>query len=343
MSIDYRFFWSVVIMTYLFRISAFKNIDIKSSKTNFFSSADKGQIVSFWFKPKIVLNGESIGNKMEKYVETPNQLVKDIRNKMLEIKSSCFSADGKSINYKSLKNTEIFTSYLNLVGQLKYVDLKAFSNSEKKSFYINIYNCLILHAIIDELLDVNGGTLARMKLYATASYDIGGMVYSLNDIENGLLRGNRKSAVPLTSLPFREESDVRRQFTLNCDPRIHFALNCGAVSCPPIGVYSYDEATLDAELSIATKGFLDQTVVFEPSKRTVYLSMLFNWYKEDFGGNDESILDWMKNYGSNELKKRYEQFEKEIYDNNNFIKEPRFGDIKFKIKYSPYDWSVNEL
>ena len=77
-------------------------------------------------------------------------------------------------------------------------------------------------------------------MYSTASYNIGGLVYSLNDIENGLLRGNRVSAVPLTSVPFPDQNDPRKNLMLNCDPRIHFALNCGAVSCPPIAVYSCD-------------------------------------------------------------------------------------------------------
>lgn len=46
-------------------------------------------------------------------------------------------------------------------------------------------------------------TFARLKLYATASYMIGNMPFSLNDIENGLLRSNKQSAVPMTSAPFK--------------------------------------------------------------------------------------------------------------------------------------------
>lgn len=139
------------------------------------------------------------------------------------------------MNYESIKKSNSFKEYVDLVRQLRYVSLKELSESEKKSFLINIYNSLILHAIISGLLDVNGGTLARMKLYATASYCIDGNLYSLNELENGLLRGNRVSAVPLTSAPFKKPDDPRLSNVLVCDPRIHFALNCGAVSCPPIG------------------------------------------------------------------------------------------------------------
>ena len=69
------------------------------------------------------------------------------------------------------------------------------------------------------------------------SYVIGGLVYSLNDMENGVLRANRK---PLGALrrPF-SRSDMRLQIALKeCDPRIHFALVCGGKSCPPVKTYT---------------------------------------------------------------------------------------------------------
>ena len=176
--------------------------------------------------------------------------------------------DGSSVNYKTIKSSKTFEEYVELVKELKTVSLKDLSVSEKKSFLINIYNCLILHAIINDLLDLNGGTLARMKLYATAAYNIGGNIYSLNELENGLLRGNKKSAVPLTSLPFKDSNDPRIENILPCDGRIHFALNCGAVSCPPVGVYSEEGQKFERQLQLATEGFLDQSISFNVDTRT---------------------------------------------------------------------------
>ena len=116
-----------------------------------------------------------------------------------------------------------------------------------------------------------GGTTARLKLYASSSYNIGGLIYSLNEIENGLLRGNRKSAVPFTFVPFRKSDDPKRALQLKCDPRIHFALNCGAVSCPPIAVYSSEAEELNNQLALATEGFLDTSISFEPSSKSIVL------------------------------------------------------------------------
>jgi hypothetical protein len=60
----------------------------------------------------------------------------------------------------------------------------------------------------------------------------------------------------MTSPPFQAKNDPRKQFMVTeVDPRIHFTLNCGAESCPPIGVYHGDK--LESELKRATNGFLN--------------------------------------------------------------------------------------
>lgn len=90
-------------------------------------------------------------------------------------------------------------------------------------------------------------------------------MYTLEDIEHGILRKNdnfNTSIISLISFYFRGRgsdtrfsiNDPRRKFIVeNVDPRIHFALNCGAKSCPPILVY--EEDNLDYELDIATRNF----------------------------------------------------------------------------------------
>ena len=75
------------------------------------------------------------------------------------------------------------------------------------------------------------------QFFNVVSYVIGGHVFSLNEIENGILRSNRK---PIGSLrkPF-SRNDPRLSIALEKpEPRVHFALVCGAKSCPPIKTYS---------------------------------------------------------------------------------------------------------
>lgn len=293
----------------------------------------KGQIIGFWYEPKVVLNDgdqKIFGSEKD---EAPDAvaLVEHLKKQMLEMKSIAMQDDGSAVNYDKIKSSPVFDKYLRLVIHLKDMQLEQLSTAQKKSCLINLYNCLLVHAIIHGLLKDGEGTISRLKLYATASYNIGGVLYSLNDIENGLLRGNRKSAVPLTSPPFgrRRDDDLRRRIMLHCDPRIHFALNCGAKSCPPIGVYSSTE--LDEQLNRATRGFLDQSVEFDATTQTIRLSMLFSWYRIDFGSTDTEVIQWIKSHASKELADRITTFEK--------VCEPRVP----KLTYMPYNWNLNSV
>jgi len=69
------------------------------------------------------------------------------------------------------------------------------------------------------------------------SYFIGGYTYSLNDIENGILRSNRK-ALGAFRKPFGKNDPRLKVALKRVEPKIHFALVCGAKSCPPIKTYT---------------------------------------------------------------------------------------------------------
>ena len=119
---------------------------------------------------------------------------------------------------------------------------------------------------------------------------------TLNEIENGILRSNRASAATLFLRPFRG-NDKRLKFIVSeADARIHFALNCGAKSCPPLRPYTSEN--VQNELEVATKHYLgtDEGVVVDESNREVRLSKLMEWYKVDFGDTNKQVLQWVSNH-----------------------------------------------
>ena len=105
---------------------------------------------------------------------------------------------------------------------------------------------------------------------------------------------------------------------------IHFALNCGAKGCPPIGVYSAE--SLDSQLDRATRGYLDETVV-DISKNIVKISMLFKWYRHDFGRTDEEIVSWIEEHASTEISSALK--------NNRDTNE-----ASPTVEYLAYDWNL---
>jgi len=70
--------------------------------------------------------------------------------------------------------------------------------------------------------------------------------------------------------------------------RIHFALNCGARSCPPIRVYA--AAKLETQLNTAARSFCSQEVRLTEDKSAVEMSKILMWYRSDFGSDDAAVI-----------------------------------------------------
>eukprot|EP00612_Vaucheria_litorea_P003082 CAMPEP_0171461258 /NCGR_PEP_ID=MMETSP0945-20130129/5780_1 /TAXON_ID=109269 /ORGANISM="Vaucheria litorea, Strain CCMP2940" /LENGTH=239 /DNA_ID=CAMNT_0011987573 /DNA_START=198 /DNA_END=914 /DNA_ORIENTATION=+ len=196
--------------------------------------------------------------------------------------------DGKTVDYASLSKSSEFEEFKAQTTQLNDVKLDEMTETERKAFFINVYNALTIHGILS--LGCGDSLFERLQFYAKVSYSIDKFVFNLNEIENGVLRENRRSPTPFTKIPFSAD-DPRLKFTSKCDPRIHFALNCGAKSCPPIRFY--DPEKIEQQLDLATKAFVNGLELSENGK-SLRLSKIFYWYRNDFGSNDREILEWIE-------------------------------------------------
>jgi hypothetical protein len=123
---------------------------------------------------------------------------------------------------------------------------------------------LVIHGYI--VIGIPNDFLSRTSFYQRTAYQIGDNVYSLDDIEHGIIRGIQKLHAQNNLLsanrkhpgfyvyPQFSGHDSRKQFALTTfDPRIHFALVCGARSCPPIRVYNSNN--LETALNLASTNF----------------------------------------------------------------------------------------
>ena len=145
------------------------------------------------------------------------------------------------------------------------------------AFWINVYN-----AATQLRLRRDGDSFGdRSRFFGTPCLTVAGTRLSLDDMEHGILRGGR----PKLGLGFIPGIFSRPPFPglrLPLDPRIHFALNCGAASCPPIAAYT--TSGIDGELDLATRSYLEQEVDYDPERRAVTLPRICLWYMGDFGG-----------------------------------------------------------
>lgn len=182
-----------------------------------------------------------------------------------------------------LKKEEEVQEHLDLLAALDRNELaKTLATDDKrKAFWINLYNGFNLY-FMRAKPGVNAHSKSRMKHFLRRQIRVAGMRLSLMDIENGILRRS-KVWWGLGYIPrFRVTSFEKAMRVNELDARLHFALNCGAVSCPPIRFYSPE--SIDMELELATKSYLLNEVRGGKGDEssTLFVSSLFRAYRGDF-------------------------------------------------------------
>ncbi|XP_062506742.1 uncharacterized protein LOC134183265 [Corticium candelabrum] len=250
-------------------------------------------------------------------------LSRKLQKLMLRMKGEHMSEDGRSVDYRALRKSEVFKEYQEKTLLLRTVDIRSLQENDRLAFYINVYNALGLHGLAIQDKPLNS-VLEVDSFWSSTCYNIGGHVFSLDDLEHGILRGNRPH--PATGRVCFQLNDPRCQFSVHVvDPRIHFALVCGAKSCPPIQVYSPDN--LDRGLQAAARSFCEQEIDIDLPSKMVTFSKIFQWYGSDFGDSPREILLTCLPYLSTDKQ----HAAKQVID-----------DPEMTVNYKEYDWSLNE-
>lgn len=272
---------------------------------------------------------KSLNNIMKNLILNESNIdIKKIDNIDLElkrainnIKGSFFDLETGNINYKDIKGSEVFEEYKIITKSLKNFDLKTLNTQAKKlAFWINIYNVLVVHGIIE--LNIKNSVNEISGFFEKVSYKIGNYIFSLDDIEHGILRGNVKKYF-FTRRSF-SNNDPRIHLILNkLDPRIHFSLVCGSKSCPPIG--TYQEEKIDKQLDLAASSFINSDdILIDRENNKIIISKIFKWYGKDFGTQSD-LIKFIAKHRKNEADKSF------------LIKN--FSNIS--IKYFSYNWNLN--
>jgi hypothetical protein len=237
------------------------------------------------------------------------------------LKAEAINASGERVDYTKLAASETYQQFKHLASTLPHYDIEALEDRDEKiAFWINLYNTLIFNGIIS--YKIRKSILSKPSFFRRAAYNVGGFRFSADDIEHGILRGNRPH--PIFHLRPFGASDPRRGALIRpLDPRIHFSLVCGARSCPPIRFYDPD--LLEEQLSQSATSFVDGGGThYDATNGTLWLSRIFKWYQADFGGIT----------GVKRVLQRYSLNQKllEILERKGL-----------RIKYFPYDWSINRI
>jgi hypothetical protein len=136
-----------------------------------------------------------------------------------------------------------------------------------------------------------------------------------------VLRGNR--GYPFIPGPQFGLADPRRSLVIRPpDVRIHFALNCGSRSCPPIS--AYEAADLERQLDLAARSFVANDVEVDASRDIARVSRIFKWFASDFGG-PPGVLAVLRRYLPDDERRH-------ALDARGW---------RTRLTYRPYDWRLN--
>ena len=172
-------------------------------------------------------------------------------------------------------------------------DLAAVRDERERAlaFWINLYNAGT-QLLLERRPELYESPLRFVRFFRADAVTVAGYGLGLDAIEQGILRGGR-SKYGLGYLP-RLPRRFERRYAVDCDPRIHFALNCGAESCPAIRAYRPGD--IDDQLDAATRLYLEETVEYDPGGGVARIPRVFLWYRGDFGGGD-GIRRFLRAYG----------------------------------------------
>lgn len=167
------------------------------------------------------------------------------------------SAAGK-VDYKGFKaDQQALDAYLQQLAANPPAG--TWKRADQMAYWINAYNAFTIDLIVDNypvssILKLDGG-----KTWDVKRILLGGKKYSLNQIENEILRPEFK------------------------DARIHFALNCAARSCPPLYNKAFTAKNLERALEQRTRQFINDARFNTLSAGKASVSKIFEWYAADFG------------------------------------------------------------
>lgn len=183
-------------------------------------------------------------------------------------------------------------------------------NDDKKfAFWINIYNAYILHILRED------STLYedRRNFFKEKQFTIAGEEMSFADVEHGIIRRSQlQYFLGYIRNPFAPRYQ-RKLRPKQKEYRVHFALNCGAKSCPPIEILKAEK--LDAQLNKLTETYLNKVTNYDKAKNEVTTTPLASWFRGDFGGKG----------GTKEILLEFDLVPSKKVD----------------LKYGPYDWSLD--
>jgi Protein of unknown function, DUF547 len=213
--------------------------------------------------------------------------------------------DNGAVRYVALKqDSAALEKFVAQIGEVSPHSHPALfpSREAKLAYWINAYNALVVWSFTKDYPE------KRDRLHSAW-----GKI-------NFFFRLKFRVGGEMRTLDDIEKNTIRKEFG---DPRIHFAIVCASASCPWLARDAYTAANLDGILDRETRRYMSQerNVKLDKARQELTVSEIFKWFREDFGRSETDVIRFIAKYRAD---------------------GPDFANPGWKIKYYPYNWTLNE-
>lgn len=173
-----------------------------------------------------------------------------------ELTKKYVTANGK-VNYNGFKtDLNKLKEYIDYLGSHPVEN--DWTKNESLAYWFNLYNASTVYLIASNYPTKSITNLEKGKPWDKKFIKSGDKTYSLNDIENVIVRPKYN------------------------EPLVHVAFNCAAVSCPILLNEAFVAEKLTVQLEKQAKKWVNDAAKNEITPDKVKVSQIFDWYKSDF-------------------------------------------------------------
>jgi len=190
------------------------------------------------------------------------------------------------------------------LADMAVISISRFNRAEQKAYWINLYNALTIRVILDHYpvksirdIDISPGFFADGP-WGKKLLRVEGEGVSLNDIEHRILR------------------PVWR------DNRLHYAVNCASLGCPNLQAAAFTAENTETLLEKGAREYVNHPRGVRIEKGKLFVSSIYEWFKEDFGDSDQGVIAHLKQYAAPALQQQLQKVQ--------------------RIADDAYNWQLNE-
>ncbi|MFC3908693.1 DUF547 domain-containing protein [Legionella dresdenensis] len=189
------------------------------------------------------------------------------------------------VDYRNLKDNDI-DLLKRYIKRLSEININLYNRKEQLAYWINLFNAITVHTVasyypVSSIEDINiSPGLFSVGPWGAKLLTINAIPLSLDDINNRIIR-------PIWN-----------------DSRTHYALNNGSIGAPNLSRTAFTGAQIEQQLNQAAFGYINSYRGAQVIEGKLIVSKIYEWYSEDFGSEEQNVIDHLKQFANPPLLKQ---------------------------------------